>query len=227
MSRLAHGALITLAALISCSIGTSPASASGSGAMSINTASTSATSSSPVLTHNRRTGTQLQIPCSSITISSMNITPSGTVSIPARSAQFTSCRIGGLTTNPTQPLAWTGVIRHLDTAPGSGVARSFTLDLAIPAGGISLTAPACAFTVSGTLLGEYIPVGPVPHGTLVNIPEMRIPASLVANSLTLTVANVTGLVCSASGVSNGDLESLAGTFTLAGTGINGAPTAPN
>lgn len=216
MTRSIRAAAIAAAILLATLLAASSAYATGTGPVSVNTASTLGTSTNIVLSVNTaRLGTQ-RVTCASFMIRK-NITTSGAVTIPAGFVTTLSCRLGAIGVTISQPIAWTGTFRHLDDAAGN--VRTFTLDLTLPAGSLSFSGPGCTFTAGGLVLGDSAPASPVRHNTLVTFAAAGFPASLVSNSLTLILSNVSGIGCGALGVANGNTASLAAIIAYS-PGIN-------
>jgi hypothetical protein len=215
MSRMLRGAFIALVSFVSLMVVASTASASGTGPVRINTAATTATSTNSVLSVLTASGVRT-VRCASFVIGAA-ITTAGAVSIPANSATFTGCTFSGVVVNITQPRAWTGTIRHLDSAGGD--VAGITLDITVPSGGVAFSGAGCTFTLRGAALGDFVFPTPVAHGVLTNVSGINFPASLRA-TLGLIVENPSAL-CGFSGIANGNLSAFSANFSFAPV-VNGA-----
>lgn len=209
---------VLLAGLVCAALAGGAATASASGPFPdiINTPGTVMTANNATIRINRPAG-QLVATCNQIRVQAA-INAGGVVTLPAGSVTFIGCMAGGVGIVVNQPIAWTGIFRHLDIVTPWTI-PAFTLDLTIPMGGIRVTAAGCAFDLGGNPLGDYVFRVPVAHNLLVDIPSITFPASLDRTPLRLTTGNV-GAGCGLLGIANGQLAQLNGVFA-ANPVING------
>lgn len=201
MSRITRGALLALAAFFALAFAASTATATGTYPVRVNTTLTTASALNSTLLVNINEEEQSVVTCREFNLNLVLIDSDGDVTIPARTIEFLECTINGNEVEITQEAEWTGVIRHLDS---SGNVSAVTLDVTVPAGGVSFNGIGCFFTVGGTALGEYRTSPTVAHNVLTLVPSIRFPASLAPNPLSLVVAD-SNFICNLIGLTDGDL----------------------
>ncbi|MDW5595164.1 hypothetical protein VSS74_12505 [Conexibacter stalactiti] len=207
--RAAIAASLAAGALAACSPG---AAASGAQPVTINTPLTTMTANNASIRINTATGPHIAT-CAAIQLPAA-ITPVGNFSVAAGTAVFNGCQVMGVAIAVTQPVAWSGIFRHLDS--GALRIRSFTLDMIVPMGGLHLSILGCQFDMNGIPLADHVFAAEPLHRVLVNVPNIQFPASLVRPiPLLLTVRNLVGASCALLPIANLDAGQLTANFAFA------------
>jgi hypothetical protein len=202
----------------------STASASGTAAEVIDTASTNATSNNSVWSI-LALGGGIGIRCSSV-VMRWSIASTGAVTVPLGGTIWSGCTLAGVAVAFTQTNPWIGRIRHLDNAAGDVSAVTLDIDfgglLALHFNGIGCEID-WGLLPGATELGSYTPPTPVAHGVRTPMPSMVLMASLAASRLPLISSEVRGTGCGLIGIAVGQPATFSALFTfnpvIVGTGI--------
>jgi len=214
MSRIMRGVLVGLVSVIAFGFAAATAAATGTGPVRINTTATTATGTDTTLSVLTTAGVRGAL-CRQFIIGA-TITSSGGVTIPSSGVRFNTCTFSGTNVTITATRNWSGTIRHLDSLI-TGNPTAVTLD--ITGVGVRFVAAGCSFDVTGTALGST--AISAAHNVLVTVPSITFPSGLAANPLSLTVGNVSGALCPALSIQNGNLSAFFGVFNFS-PGVVGA-----